>query len=376
MDSPARLAKVRELAPLEIPADPSGMAVRAMAAGLDGSLTVAIAVKPEPLLSRETSSQGRILRFDAAGRQVATWPVDRFVPQAVAVSPDGNVYVGGQGRLASYSPDGKPSWSVELQSVGKLDLARSLALKHAPGVRLRTIENIQPIIKQLDRSISAGEALVAKDQESSIAERVKLASETRSELVSRLAELQKLPPAEWEQDLVADKLQVQGIAPIDDEVFVLNCGTIERFSKNGTGSRLIAIGTMNAYQIRSSSNGFALTIPGGQIFDYGRDGTRLRTIIPSAKDDVAISDSVLDSYEIGSIEADRLILLDPQARVGVWTTSGKQLSTLFEATKETGLTGSRILEVDIRSKRIYVGGEGDRKILRLEYPAAVEATGK
>ena len=48
----------------------------------------------------------QVLVFDAAGKQSHQWPVS-FEGQAINVSPDGSVYVGGAGRLAQYDRAGK-----------------------------------------------------------------------------------------------------------------------------------------------------------------------------------------------------------------------------------------------------------------------------
>jgi hypothetical protein len=368
-DPPA--AGVRILTPIELPLD-DGQTLRAMAAGPSGELFVATALSPERLLERETTTRGRIRAFDVDGRETASWPIEGFVPQAVAVSADSTVYVGGQGRLASYTADGKSEWTVDLYSLQNLTKIRGLVRDQARDVRDRTIGSVKDMLARMNDQVSVMEELLNSGIEArrkpTARDRQNL-YEIRSTVAERLADLERLSLDDWEQELIDETQRVDGIAAGRDELFVLYGSQVERISNNGRGATKLQFREQrNLQQIRSTPEGFVALAAEAELVRYDRDGKPQRTArLPMERSAGATEEMMTSRYVLGPVEADRFFAVDSLARVGEWSASGELQTSLFHATIRTGLSGARRLEVAPDAKRIYVGGVGDRRIVRLEY---------
>ena len=76
--------------------------------------------------AKEITEQAEIRVFDPDGKLLDTWPVE-VKPNAIAIAPDGTVLIGGAGRIAVLSADGKITNTIVSPAVIEAEAARKEA---------------------------------------------------------------------------------------------------------------------------------------------------------------------------------------------------------------------------------------------------------
>jgi hypothetical protein len=99
---------------------------------------------------------GRIEIFDADGKSVRGWDLE-FAPQSVAAGPDGEIYVGGNGKLARYNLQGEqqqlvdsPHLAIALKDEAGLKEAAEEQLKQQQAAYDEQIEQLTEQLKDLE----------------------------------------------------------------------------------------------------------------------------------------------------------------------------------------------------------------------------------
>ncbi len=92
---------------------------------------------------------GEIRVLDPKGVEQAKWSVD-FTPQRIAASPDGRVYVGGNGRLACYTAEGKRLSERESPHLAAVLADPEALRRQAEEQRRSMIDSYRENVKQFE----------------------------------------------------------------------------------------------------------------------------------------------------------------------------------------------------------------------------------
>lgn len=98
------------------------------------------------------SSPGYVLRLDSSGKELTRWKLD-LTPTAIAVSPSGNIFVGGSGKVAKLGADGKVTQTIDSPHVGnrKTFAKRTIAAQQRLMRSFMSEENLQPIRDMVEK---------------------------------------------------------------------------------------------------------------------------------------------------------------------------------------------------------------------------------
>jgi hypothetical protein len=110
------------------------------------------------------SGGGEVHVLDADGKQVTKWSLD-FAPQRIGASPAGEIIVGGDGRLARFTPDGKLAAQSESPHLAAVLADKDGLRKAAEEQRNSSIESYTQQLKQFDDQVKELEAQLKKQQE-------------------------------------------------------------------------------------------------------------------------------------------------------------------------------------------------------------------
>jgi len=110
------------------------------------------------------SAGGEVHVLDADGKPLAKWSLD-FAPQRISASPTGEIIVGGDGRLARFTPDGKLVAQSESPHLATVLADKDALRKAAEEQRNSSIESYTQQLKQFDDQIKELEGLEKKKQE-------------------------------------------------------------------------------------------------------------------------------------------------------------------------------------------------------------------
>lgn len=165
--------------------------------------------KPEP------TREGAVHVLDAAGKLLRQWKVG-FVPQSIAVTPAGDVLVGGAGRLVSFSNMGKPL--TEAQSPPLRSLDRDALKQQATASLEEQREELQESVAEAKREIEKLEASEKKSRQ----DKQSLAI-SQSQLLyfeQQLKRLEKRTVDDEAASIQARLTHIHAIAATDQHVFV------------------------------------------------------------------------------------------------------------------------------------------------------------
>jgi hypothetical protein len=104
---------------------------------------------------------GEIHVLDADGKPLSKWSVD-FTPQRIAANPAGEVIVGGDGRLARYTPDGKLVAKSESPHLATVLADKDALRKAAEEQRRSSIESYTQQLKRFEDQIQELESQLEK----------------------------------------------------------------------------------------------------------------------------------------------------------------------------------------------------------------------
>lgn len=113
------------------------------------------------LEGKNNSAEIRV--FEADGKELRQWTVD-FAVQSIAVSPNGNVFVAGNGMIAKYDAEGKLLGSAETPHIASL-LKNSAKLKEEAEAQLEEEkEQYEAQFKEMDAQVDVQRKLLAKQK--------------------------------------------------------------------------------------------------------------------------------------------------------------------------------------------------------------------
>ena len=95
---------------------------------------------------------GEIRVLDPTGVEQAKWSVD-FTPERIAASPDGRVYVGGNGRLACYTAEGKRLSECESPHLAAVLADPEALRRQAEEQRKSMIDSYRENVKQFEEQV-------------------------------------------------------------------------------------------------------------------------------------------------------------------------------------------------------------------------------
>lgn len=151
-----------------------GETLQTFCLGADGKLFALLAqpVSYGAEKAARSSGGGEVRVLDADGKTLGSWSVD-FAPQRLGAGPEGDVVVGGSGKLARFSPDGKLLASAESPHLATV-LADKEALRAAAEEQHRgSIESYTEQLKQFEEQAKELEARIKKEEAANEAEKKK-----------------------------------------------------------------------------------------------------------------------------------------------------------------------------------------------------------
>ncbi|MCA9137703.1 MAG: hypothetical protein KDB00_13120 [Planctomycetales bacterium] len=120
IDSPTH-RQIRVIRPL---VDGQSLTLHTLTTDADGNLLVAVGGEsPQYDYSaigadhHGATKTGFVLKLDAEGKELGRWTCG-LIPSAMAVGPDGSIFVGGSGQLAKLTPDGKTTKPIDSPHIG------------------------------------------------------------------------------------------------------------------------------------------------------------------------------------------------------------------------------------------------------------------
>jgi hypothetical protein len=119
--TPATKGTHKQAGEIKIRSDRSGHQLQTFCLDPKGNI---LAVVAPPRTYGGTKLEGKnnsseIRMFDGKGESLREWSVD-FAVQAIAVAPNGTIFVSGNGKIAKFDSEGKELASVELPHISKL----------------------------------------------------------------------------------------------------------------------------------------------------------------------------------------------------------------------------------------------------------------
>jgi len=212
----------QQVATLNVAAEGDTVRINTFCLAPDGNLLTACGA--------DTLSEIRVLSPE--GKLVATWKPE-VTPEAINVTPDGRVIVGGQGWLAWLDQDGKVVKSGDSPQVSELpplpeeeelveeETEEEKAAKEAKAKELR--EQLKPLMAALQEAARARiEARGDKEAEAAAAKKYEAAVQEYIAISQQLRELTLTPQVLAAQKRAAAMRarQVRSIAATDKDVFV------------------------------------------------------------------------------------------------------------------------------------------------------------
>lgn len=143
-----------------------GRTLQTFCLGPDGRVFALIAPAPYYGVddgSNKHSVGGEIRVLDALGSERSKWPV-AFTPQRLGAAPDGEIYVGGSGRLARYSSEGKLLAEIDSPHLAELTKNPEALREQAEAQRKSSIESYASQLKLFDEQIKRLEKQVQDEQ--------------------------------------------------------------------------------------------------------------------------------------------------------------------------------------------------------------------
>lgn len=137
----------------------SGQTLQTFCLGADGKI---FAILSQPLVygvdqASQSSGTGEVRVMDPDGKQLSSWPVD-FAPQRISAAPNGDIVIGGSGRIARYSSEGKLIKAADSPHLATV-LGDQNALRNAAEEQHRgNIESYTEQIKQFEEQLKELEA--------------------------------------------------------------------------------------------------------------------------------------------------------------------------------------------------------------------------
>ena len=151
--------------------------------------------------------------FDRQGKQISEWPVE-FMAEAMALAPDGHLYLAGSGRIARYDLDGQQLAIADTPQTALIEQDRD-ALREAAEAEIKEqAEANENAIKQI------------KDQRDELAKKgkAKLTAEERQELASLDEFIQQ-----FKQDVAGGQADVETtVAGIVSRLKRINASAVEQ----------------------------------------------------------------------------------------------------------------------------------------------------
>ena len=168
------------------------------------------------LLAGVTTDVGQIRKLDPDGNLLETWPLE-VQPEAIAVGPDGALFVAGSGKLLKLDAQGTVLLEADAPHAGE---ARENREQIREQMRQQMERNRESMAKVLDRYQQQIDQLAAK------AEEERTATEQR-QLRSLQSMVERIQPAEDEQAqdamlerMIQSKLAASSISVTSSDVFV------------------------------------------------------------------------------------------------------------------------------------------------------------
>ncbi|MFK8113043.1 MAG: hypothetical protein AB8B91_12625 [Rubripirellula sp.] len=170
-----------------------------------------------------------VLMLDSEGKILTKWKLD-LTPSALAVSPDGSIYVGGSGKIAKLGPDGSLLKTIDSPHVGDINHLREKTAESLRKSQSRMSEVYESQMKTLRERV---ETIEEKDEgERSRLETAQLnAFQTQLEMFEKLAGKQGEEEQQEVEDTQLDaavlrSMSITSLAASDEDVFV--CATDPR----------------------------------------------------------------------------------------------------------------------------------------------------
>ena len=193
----------------------------------DGKIVGLVApARYAPIGEKGKATPSEIHLFDSEGKELTNWTLP-FTAQSVSVSPDGEVYVAGDGQLARYAVDGKLLAQVEVPHLAEV-------LKDNEGLRQRAEEQIK-LQKQSQASSKTAFEEQVKTLEKLGDKRTELQSkqlesykEYLKDLETRLAEI-KTPSIEDTIKQVTARLRIINAIAVTEKDVYISCGELKGY---------------------------------------------------------------------------------------------------------------------------------------------------
>jgi hypothetical protein len=143
-----------------------GESLQTFCLGPDGKIfaVVAKAVVYGADEATRVSAGGEVRVLDADGKKLASWTT-KFTPQRIAASPAGEVIVGGDGRLARFTPEGKLIAQSESPHLASVMSDPESLRKAAEEQHRSSVESYTEQVKQFDDQIKELKARLEKRKE-------------------------------------------------------------------------------------------------------------------------------------------------------------------------------------------------------------------
>ncbi|MEM6469571.1 MAG: hypothetical protein AAF802_08355 [Planctomycetota bacterium] len=171
-------------------------------------------------------TDGYVLKIDAEGNELGRWKCG-FTPSAIAVTPDGDVFVGGGGKVAKLTDDGHTSEPIDSPHIGdrKTFAKRTVEAQQRMMRSFMTEESLEPLrdmVKQLEE--------VEEDDRTRVQEaQLKALKDQLEQMESMIASSDEEEDAEEEEEFQLDPameasvryaMAVTSMAASNDKVFV------------------------------------------------------------------------------------------------------------------------------------------------------------
>lgn len=172
-----------------------------------------------------TTSEVRV--FDEEGEELAVWSVE-FPAQSIGAGPDGSLFVGGDGRLARFSPEGKALETIELphlkEAVSDTDKLRKHAVELQGEYEKSFAENRKQFDEQKEQLQKNLNELLEKEKDSLTAAEKRRINRYKEQIrqVDAIAESFKIPSVEDLMKQITARLRIiNGVTVTEKDVFVV-----------------------------------------------------------------------------------------------------------------------------------------------------------
>ena len=178
--------------------------------------------------AKSSQPQGELQVLDADGKRLAVWPLE-FAPQTLNVAPDGSIFVGGSGKLAHLSGQGRtlacvksPHLAEVLNDPAKLRAQAEEQVKQHE----EQAKQMQQMLEQQEKQLAAMEQKKAAREKPDPREDRRIAKLKQSLESVRNATSRAAPTVEAVEASIRGRLDaIHSLAVSKEEVFIVTAST-------------------------------------------------------------------------------------------------------------------------------------------------------